>query len=145
MIQWRQMASHLNDARFTQDRQRLVLEAKLKHAQAALDRRVAELLQAREQGAGLQDQNQDREQEQQQDRGGMGREGVDRLVSRRLSLYKDAYSELGKMREMREERHHSHKPFRRPPAVLFRHQRLSAETDELAAHDAPRQEGQHHR
>ncbi len=123
-----QMAALPDDAHIAQDRQRLVLEAKLKHAQAALDRRVADLVRAKEQGAvELQ------EVPEQEDQGGMGREGVERLVSRRLQLYNDAYSELGKMRELREQRHYAHQPFRRPPAVLFRHRRLSAEMDQPLA------------
>ena len=116
----------MDDARIAQDRQRLVLEAKLKHAQAALDRRVAELVQAREQGGALAEQEQEQEQE---DQGGMGREGVERLMSRRLKLYSDAYSELGAMRELRQQRHYAHQPYRRPPAVMFRQHRLSAEID----------------
>ena len=75
-------------------------EALLKHAQAALDRRVADLVQAREQGAA---EPEAVDEDKREDQGGMGREGLERLVSRRLQLYNEAYSELGKMRELREQ------------------------------------------
>eukprot|EP01043_Picozoa_sp_COSAG02_P034803 COSAG02_NODE_2455_length_8817_cov_9.067791_4_plen_143_part_00 len=125
-----EMAARSDDAHIAQDRQRLVLEAKLKHAQAALDRRVADLVQAREQGAA---EPEAVDEDKREDQGGMGREGLERLVSRRLQLYNEAYSELGKMRELREQRHYAHQPFRRPPAVLFRRRRLSAEIDQPLA------------
>ena len=63
----------------------------------------------------------------------MGRDGVERLMSRRLKLYGDAYSELGAMRELRQQRHYAHQPYRRPPAVMFRQHRLTAEIDRPSA------------
>jgi hypothetical protein len=118
-----QQESH--DNRITQDRQRLVLEAKLKQAQAALDRRVAELAKARDAGAELADDPSPEES-------GLGSEGVARLMSRRREMYDGAYAELARMRELREQRRSAHVPFRRPPAVMFRHRRYAAGTD-LAA------------
>ena len=85
-----------------EDRKRIVLEAQLRQAQAALDQRL-EVLLARQAEGGLvtsPEHGVDREEDA-VDPSGMGSDGVKQLVDRRQEMYDQAFAELERMRELR--------------------------------------------
>lgn len=118
-----------------EDRERLVLEAKLKQAQAALDQRVEVLLARQAEGGEVSSPEQQAagREDGAANPSGIGSDGVKQLVERRQQMYDQAFAELERMRELRASRSGSHVTYRRPPAVMFRQLRLSAEMAASAA------------